>query len=193
MNVDIKKLFSNDQKYNAINLLECSLFETIVCAQLELQNMDETLKEQLIKESEMIDKLLKLYYKFSKYNFCPAHFNSNYQLEDSDAKLLKDANFVELYQVLFDKFNLLVNDFMEIIEYNPNRVSFNNKTSVFLIAYASELKEIWEQFNDEFMEQLMNKKMENNKVYREEFMKEKLKFVPVAGAKGAWAKGPLKL
>ncbi len=43
------------------------------------------------------------------------------------------------------------------------------------------------------MEQLMNKKMENNKVYREEFMKEKLKFVPVAGAKGAWAKGPLKL
>ena len=193
MNVDIKKLFANEQKYNSIKLLECSIFETIVCAHLELQNMEDEQKEELKKESEMIDKLLKFYYKFSKYNFCPAHFNSNYQLEGTDNKFLKDGSFVELYQVLFDKFNLLVDDFMEVIEYNPNRVSFNNKTSVFLIAYASELKEIWEEFNDEFMEKLMNKKMENNKVYREEFMKEKLKFVPAVGAKGAWAKGPLKL
>ncbi len=193
MNVDIKKLFSNEDKYNSIKLLECSLFETIVCIQLELQNMCESKRDELKKESELIDKFLKLYYKFSKCNFCPAHFNSSFQLEDSDNKLLKDANFIELYQVLFDKFNLLIDDFMQVIEYNPNRVSFENKTSVFLIAYATELKEIWEQFNDEFMDKLISKKLENYNVYREQFMKDKLKFIPAAGAKGAWAKGPLKI
>ena len=72
------------------------------------------------------------------------------------------------------------------IDYNPKRVTIGKKTSVFLIAYATELKELWEIFNEEFIQNLMNKNLEN-KVFRSEYFSDKLKVIQVANLKGAWA------
>ena len=189
MNIDLKRIFNNEEKYNAINLFECTIYENILTIYCELINHEN--KDNFIKENELIENFMNLYDKFSKYNFCVQHFGSKYTVSDNDKTILKNIGLLELFQVLYDKINILVDDFMKIVEYNPNRVSINKKTSVFLIAYACELKDIWEKFDNSFIEQLEEKCKACNKIYREEYMKEKLKFVPVANTKGAWAKGPL--
>ena len=195
MNVDLKRVLKNEDMYNSTNLLDCSIYKNIITIYCELINHEN--KNDFIKESELIEKFMKLYDKFSKYEFCTMHFGSNYSInedddDDNDNKLLKDSNLIGLFQAFYCKINLLVDDFMKVVEYNPNRVSINKKTSVFLIAYATELKELWEEFSDEFMEDL-EKKYIGEKIYREDYMKEKLKYAPPPSAKGAWAKGPINL
>ena len=189
MEIDYKKVFSNEQKYNSLNLLECTLYETLVTLYTELSNHKN--KEEFKKEYLLVDKFLKLYEKFNKYKFCPDQYNYKFQVEDSENKLLSKATIIELFEALYDKLNLIVDDFMGKVDYNPNRVHINGKTSVFLIAYATELKECFADFNDDFILNLSTHELDN-KLYREEFMKDKLKFVPVAGAKGVWAK-PLNI
>ncbi len=190
MNIDYKNIFHNDQKYNGLLLLESSIFENMVTIYAELENHNK--RDLLVKEEELINKLFKINSKYNNYQFCLDHFHNRYDGTMLEEKMkLSESNLKNLFSALFDKINLLVDDFMSIVEYNPNRVSFNNRTSVFLIAYATELKEFWEYFSESFMEELFNKDLED-KVFREDFMKEKLKFVPVATAKGVWAKGPLK-
>ena len=190
MNIDLKRIFSNEQKYNGINLLDASIYENIIAIYCEINNHEN--KEKYNKELQLIEKFMKLYDKFSKYDFCLNHFGSKYSVDDEEHTLLKDAKLLELFQALFCKVNLLIDDFMQIVEYNPNRVSINKKTSVFLIAYASELKELWEEFSNEFMEEL-DKKCDEDKVFRQEFMVEKLKYIAPTSARGAWAKGPINL
>ena len=190
MNIDLKRIFSNEQKYNGINLLDASIYENIIAIYCEIYNHEN--KEKYNKELQLIEKFMKLYDKFSKYDFCLNHFGSKYSVDDEEHTLLKDAKLLELFQALFCKVNLLIDDFMQIVEYNPNRVSINKKTSVFLIAYASELKELWEEFSNEFMEEL-DKKCDEDKVFRQEFMVEKLKYIAPISARGAWAKGPINL
>lgn len=192
MNIDLKRVFNNENKYNSTNLLDCSIYENIITIYCELINHEN--KNNFAKEIELIEKFMRLYDKFSKYEFCKLHFGSKYSVSDDDNELLKDTDLIGLFQAFYCKINLLVDDFMKVVEYNPNRVSINKKTSVFLIAYATELKELWEEFSDEFMEALENKSMDfNGKNYREEYMKEKLKYIAPPNAKGAWAKGPINL
>ena len=192
MNIDLKRVYNNENKYNSTNLLDCSIYENIITIYCELINHEN--KNNFAKEIELIEKFMRLYDKFSKYEFCKLHFGSKYSVSDDDNELLKDTDLIGLFQAFYCKINLLVDDFMKVVEYNPNRVSINKKTSVFLIAYATELKELWEEFSDEFMEALENKSMDfNGKNYREEYMKEKLKYIAPPNAKGAWAKGPINL
>ena len=195
MEIDYKKIFSNDQKYNSLGLYESTLHENAVVLYTELLNHKD--KNDLNSELFLVEKLLKLYEKFNKYKFCPDQFNYKFEVETDDNEektLLNKATIIELFQSLSDKLNLILEHFMEKVDYNPNRVHINGKTSVFLIAYATELKEyveyFTEKFNDKFIEKL-NSDDFDNKIYREPIMYEKLKFVPVAGTKGAWAKGPL--
>ncbi len=190
MNIDYKSVFISEQKYNSLLLFEASIYDNLITIYTELENHNN--KELLKNELDMVMKFFKLNSKYGNYNFCGEHLHSKYDGSQLEEKMkLSEANLKDLFSALFDKMNLLVDDFMSIVEYNPNRVSFNNKTSVFLIAYATDLKELWESFNETFMEELVNKDIEN-KVFREDFMKEKLKFVPLPGAKGVWAK-PLKI
>ena len=190
MNIDYKNIFYSDQKYNALLLLESSIFENMVAIYAELDNHNK--KDDLVKEKELLEMLFKINSKYGNYQFCTDHFHNRYDGSLLEEKIkLSESNLKNLFSALFDKINLLVDDFMSIVEYNPNRVSFNNRTSVFLIAYATELKQFWESFNEQFMEDLFSKDIED-KVFSEDFMKEKLKFVPVPTAKGVWAKGPLK-
>jgi hypothetical protein len=192
MNIDLKRVLKNEDKYNSINLLDCSIYENIITIYCELLNHDN--KDKFAKEIELIEKFMKLYDKFSKYEFINLHFCSKYSVCDNDNELVKDADLIGLFQAFYCKINLLVDDFMKIVEYNPNRVSINKKTSVFLIAYATELKELWEEFSDEFIEEIESKCIDfSGKIYREEYMKEKLKYTPPLSAKGAWAKGPINL
>jgi hypothetical protein len=190
MNIDYKNIFYSDQKYNALFLLESSIFENMVTIYAELDNHNK--KDDLVKEKELLEMLFKINSKYGNYQFCTDHFHNRYDGTMLEEKVkLCESNLKNLFSALFDKINLLIDDFMSIVEYNPNRVSFNNRTSVFLIAYATELKQFWESFNEKFMEDLFSKDIED-KVFSEGFMKEKLKFVAVATAKGVWAKGPIK-
>jgi hypothetical protein len=186
---DIKRVFYTDQKYNAIKLLETSIYETAVCIKLELEKHNKS--NELLDESKYLDKFMNFYNKFIVYEFCKNNMNSRFQLESTDEnKLLKDSNLIELYQTFYDKLNLVVNDLMGDLDYNPNRVSIKNKSSVFLIAYAKELKELWEELNEEFVQNLMDKNLEDT-VFRSEYFNTKLKFTPPSSAKGVWAKAPL--
>lgn len=187
MNIDYKKAFSNEQKYNSLNLFDSSIYENALVIYIELSNHEN--KDEFVNELQFIEKFLKLYEKFNKYKFCPDQLNCKFESEDSD-KLLCKASVIDLFQSLYDKLNLVLDDFMKKVDYNPNRVSINGKTSVFLIAYATELKEFVTDFNDDFIEKL-NSHDFGNKIFRETIMIEKLKFVPVSGTKGAWAKAPL--
>lgn len=188
MEIDYKKVFSNEQKYNSLKLFESSLYENTVTLYTELLHHKN--KDELMTELLFIEKLLKLYEKFNKYKFCPDQFNNKFEVDDTEKSLLSKASVIELFQSLYDKLNLILDDFMGKVDYNPNRVHINGKTSVFLIAYATELKEFVSEFSDDFILNLNNHDFDN-KIYREPVMQEKLKFVPVAGAKGVWAKGPL--
>jgi hypothetical protein len=187
--LNIKDVFKTDQKYNSIKLLESSIYETLVCIKLEIEKHDKI--EEFEEESKYLEKFLNFYNKFVVYEFCKQNINSRFQLESGEEnKLLKDSNLTELYQTLYDKINLVVNDLMGELDYNPNRVSIRNKSSVFLVAYAKELKELWEELNEEFIQNIMNKNLED-KVFRSDYFNNKLKFTPPPTAKGAWAKGPI--
>lgn len=194
MEIDYKKIFSNEQRYNSLGLFESTLHENAVVLYTELLNHKDY--NEFKNELVLVEKLLKLYEKFNKYKFCPDQFNYKFEIvsDDDDEKVfLNKASISELFQSLSDKLNLILENFMEKVDYNPNRVHINGKTSVFLIAYATELKEYVEEFTKEFNDEFIEKLNSYNscKVYRESVMYEKLKFVPVAGTKGAWAKGPL--
>ena len=65
MNIDLKRIFSNEQKYNGINLLDASIYENIIGIYCELINHEN--KEKYTKELQLIEKFMKLYDKFSKY------------------------------------------------------------------------------------------------------------------------------
>jgi hypothetical protein len=188
LDFDLKKVFYTDQKYNSIKLLESSIFENAICIKLELLKHDN--KEELANEHEFINNFLEFHNKFISYEFCKQNMNTRFKLEGEESKLLKDSNLTELFQTLYDKINLVVNDLMGDIDFNPNRVTIRKKTSVFLIAYATRLKEIWERIDEKFIENLMNKNLED-KVYRINHFNEKLKVIPPANLRGAWAKGPL--
>ncbi len=187
--LELKNTFQNDQKYNQCYLEECSIYENLLTIYFEIVNYEN--KELFQNELELLYKFFNTYNKFSKYEFCKSHFKSKYEIEGTKT-YLKDSNLLNLFLSLYDKFNLMIDDFMGIVEYNHNRVSFNNKTSVFLIAYASELKDIWDCFNEKFIDSFENKNV-FDKIYREEFIREKLKYTPPVSAKGAWAKGPLNI
>jgi hypothetical protein len=181
---DLKTIFNNEQKYNNIKLLESSIFENIVCIKLEL--LTHSKKDELQSELEFINKFLDFYYKFITYTFCKENMITRFKLECNTDECLKDATLTELFQTLYDKINLIIDEMMGDIDYNPKRVTIGKKTSVFLIAYATELKELWEFFNEEFIQNLMNKNLEN-KVFRSEYFSDKLKVIQVANLKGAWA------
>jgi hypothetical protein len=190
LDFDLKKVFYTDQKYNNIKLLESSIFENAVCIKLELLKHNK--KDELSNELDYINNFLEFHSKFISYEFCKQNMNTRFQLEGEESKLLKDANLTELFQTMYDKINLVVNDLMGEIDFNPNRVTIRKKTSVFLIAYATRLKELWEKFDDKFIENLMNKNLEEQ-VYRTDYFAEKLKVIPPANLRGAWAKGSLNL
>jgi len=188
----IKSIFQNEQKYNNINLYEASLFEHAIITYHELINYPE---QEFTTQIKLILQFLNIYNKFDKYDFCQAYLNTGFQIdleENQKTLLIKDANLTKLLTSFYDKLNLVISDFMEVVDYVPHRVSFNNKTSVFLIAYATDLKEFWEAFEKSNTLSIIDMNLED-KIFREEYFKEKLKFVPVAGAKGAWAKGPINL
>jgi len=191
LSIDYKKIWSTEERYKSSKLLECSIYENMVLVYSEIEN--HPMKEQLNSCSQLILKLFQLNNKYGHLNFCNEHFHNIYNVsyDDEDIVYAYMTNLNDLVHLLYDKLNLLVDDFMSVVEYNPNRVSFNNKTSVFLIAYATELKEIWELFNEDYINSIDMMELEN-KVYRNEFMKDKLKFVQVKGTQGVWAKGPIK-
>ena len=187
---NLKSIFYNEQKYNNIKLLESSIFENIVCIKLELLTHNK--QNELSEELNFINKFLDFYYKYITYTFCKDNMTTRFNLDNDSSNYLKDANLTELFQTLYDKINLVIDEMMGDIDYNPMRVTIRRKTSVFLIAYATELKELWEIFNDDFIQNLMNKNLEN-KVFRSEYIGDKLKILPPANLKGVWAKGSLKI
>ena len=181
---DLRSIFNSEQKYSNIKLLESSIFENIVCIKLEL--LTHSKKDELQSELEFINKFLDFYYKFITYIFCKENMITRFKLECDTDESLKDATLTELFQTLYDKINIIIDELMGDIDYNPKRVTIGKKTSVFLIAYATELKELWEIFNEEFIQNLMDKNLEN-KVFRSEYFSDKLKVIQVANLKGAWA------
>ena len=185
---DLKKIFINDLKYNSISLSESSIFEDVICLDFEIMKNEKN--NELAHLKEFVNKFLSFYNKFIRFEFCKNHMFSRFQVEDGDNKMLKDSNLIELVQSIFDKINLVVNDFMGEIDYNPNRVTINKKTSVFLVAYATELKELWNELDESFVNKVIEMNLEG-KVYREDYFKEKLKYIPPANLKGSWAKGPI--
>lgn len=191
MDFDLKNVFFTEHKYNNIKLLESSIFETAICIKLEILSHDK--KNELIDELNIINKFFEFYNKFIAYEFCKNNMNTKFQFVlDEDNKLLKDTDLTELFQVLFEKIDLVVDDLMGEVDYNPNRVTIRKKTSVFLITYATELKEFWEKITDIFLKNVIDKNL-GEKVYRNAHFAEKLKVIPLPNLKGAWAKGPLNL
>ena len=108
MNIDLKRVFNNENKYNSTNLLDCSIYENIITIYCELINHEN--KNNFAKEIELIEKFMRLYDKFSKYEFCKLHFGSKYSVSDDDNELLKDTDLIGLFQAFYCKINLLVDD-----------------------------------------------------------------------------------
>jgi hypothetical protein len=190
LDFDFKEIFGNDIKYNTSYLLNCSIFTNLVLIHTELVNHPEV--EKHADKIILLNGFFELYNKFNKYDFCKTHFDNKFE-QDQDQEynqLIKDATLFDLYCAFYDKLNLLIIEFMDVVDYNPNRVSFNHRTSIFLIAYASRLKELWELFNEDRMKEIEELFSLDKKIYRDEFMIRKLKIVPHPSAKGAWTVRP---
>ncbi len=180
--VSYKEQFKNIDNYNQLNLLNISLYHHLIIIHTELQQWKSDI--DISQHKYLINDFLNLYEKYNKYDFCQDHFNLTY--DNEDIILLKDASIVELFQFFFDKINLIMSNFMERIEYEPRRVSYKHKTSIILIAYATELKALWDAFDDDYIENVQKELSSHELIYRNEFMEEKLRYNPPPTAKGAW-------
>ncbi len=187
LDFDLKPVFFSENRYNNLRLLECSIYENAICIKLELLKYGNM---QLLDELNFIEEFFDFYNTFISYEFCKKNMITKFQTDDDDCKYLKESNLTELFQSLYDKINLVVNELMGDIDFNPNRVTIGNKTSVFFIAYATKLKELWEKFDEKFIQNLLDKNLED-RIYRNEHFSEKLKIIPPANLKGSWARGPI--
>ncbi len=187
LDFDLKPVFFSENRYNNLRLLECSIYENAICIKLELLKYGNM---QLLDELNFIEEFFDFYNTFISYEFCKKNMITKFQTDDDDCKYLKESNLTELFQSLYDKINLVVNELMGDIDFNPNRVTMGNKTSVFFIAYATKLKELWEKFDEKFIQNLLDKNLED-RIYRNEHFSEKLKIIPPANLKGSWTRGPV--
>jgi hypothetical protein len=196
MNLDIKTVFHNESNYNSITLVESTIYELLVCIYYEITNYEK--HDELTKELNFINNFINFYKKFNTYSFCKNTLESKFDIFNTDIihSLLKDSNLLDLFKSLYDKINITIENLIGNCDYNPNRVKINDKTSVILIAYTSDLKKIWELFNKDFIDKIENYVGINNiqnEIYRGKYFKKNLQLVPTENLKGAWASRSINL
>ena len=138
---NLKQHFQNNIAYTNSNIWNLPLNTTIdlLMVEYELSNKNTMLEMNF-------NQIMELRKNYGFFETFKEHFNSRY--ESDEIKKSVECTMNDLFEVVLCKFETILEELIGNVNYDCTKVKINGNTSVVLISYTRELKDIYDKLCD---------------------------------------------
>ncbi len=177
---NLKLFFHTNISYNSSNVWTLPIGVTFELLDLEMICHIEK-NNYGAQTMSIIEKIRNLRKKYNFYDIHRGHFNNKF---DTDVIVkTNECSDCDLLSILYSKIESIIDELIKDVDYDVTKVSLNGKTSVILIAYTTDLYEVFCEMKH-FHENDMSH-FEINNIMRNDIINEEMKPFDLK-AKGSW-------